>query len=47
VVDGKDEKWLVVGIERAGAGAVRLLVQDESIPLTGYPPEALVVGEVR
>ena len=29
VVDGSDVQWLVVGIERAGTGAMRLLVQDE------------------
>jgi hypothetical protein len=47
VVDGIDVKWLVIGIERTGAGATRLMSQDESTPITGYPPEALVVGEVR
>jgi hypothetical protein len=46
-VDGTDVRWIVVGIERAGASATRVLVQDETIPITGYPPEALVVGEVR
>jgi hypothetical protein len=47
VVDGSDAKWLVVGIERTGGGSVRLLTQDESTPISGYPPEALVIGEVR
>lgn len=47
VVDGTDVKWLVVGIERAGAGAMRLLVQDDAQPIAGYPPEALVIGEIR
>jgi hypothetical protein len=47
VVDGQDVRWLVIGIERAGVGATRLLVVDESQPITGYPPEALVIGEVR
>jgi len=47
VVDGADVKWLLVGIERASASSTRLLAQDESMPITGYPPEALVVGEVR
>jgi hypothetical protein len=47
VVDGADVKWLVVGLERAGSSASRLLVQDESQPITGYPPEAIVVGDVR
>lgn len=47
VVDGSDVKWLVVGIERAGTGALRLLVQDESTQISGYPPEVLVIGDVR
>ncbi|MBA3458101.1 MAG: DUF4178 domain-containing protein [Deltaproteobacteria bacterium] len=47
VVDGPDTQWLVVGIDRAGTSSTRLLTQDESQTITGYPPEALVVGEVR
>jgi hypothetical protein len=47
VADGSDVQWLVVGIERAGTGAMRLLVQDESTQISGYPPEVLVIGDVR
>jgi hypothetical protein len=47
VVDGNDVQWLVVGIERTGAGSLRLLVQDEATQIAGYPPEVLVIGEVR
>ena len=47
VVDGRDVKWLIVGIERAGTGAMRLLAQDEATQISGYPPEVLVIGEVR
>ena len=47
VVDNKDVKWLVIGIERAASSSTRLLVQDESAPISGYPPEAIVVGETR
>lgn len=47
LVDGSDVKWLIVGIERAGAGATRLLVADDSTPIAGYPPEAIVIGELR
>lgn len=46
-VDGADIKWVIVGIDRTGTSATRLLVQDESTPITGYPPEAIVVGDVR
>ena len=47
VVDGSDVKWLVAGIERTGAGSMRLLAQDETTQIAGYPPEVLVIGEVR
>lgn len=47
VVDGTDVKWLVVGLERTGSGSTRLLELDESQPITGYPPEAIVLGDVR
>jgi hypothetical protein len=47
VVDGGDVRWLIVGIERAGASSMRLLAQDESTQMAGYPPEVLVIGEVR
>jgi hypothetical protein len=47
VVDGSDIRWLIVGIERAGASSMRLLAQDESTQIAGYPPEVLVIGELR
>lgn len=47
IVDGGEVTWIVVGLERASATSIRLLRQDESTPISGYPPEALVVGEVR
>ncbi|MEO8700650.1 MAG: DUF4178 domain-containing protein [Kofleriaceae bacterium] len=47
VVDGTDVQWLVIGLERASSSSTRLLKQDDSTPITGYPPEAIVVGEVR
>jgi hypothetical protein len=47
VVDGSDIKWLVIGIERVGTGAMRLLVQDDATQVSGYPPEVLVIGELR
>jgi len=45
--DGRDVRWLILGLERTGAGAMRLLEQDEATQISGYPPEVLVVGEVR
>ena len=47
VVDGNDVKWLIVGLERTGTTALRLLAQDESTQISGYPPEVLVIGDVR
>lgn len=47
IVDGADVKWLVVGLERVGTGSIRLLTPDETQPITGYPPEAIVVGDIR
>lgn len=47
VVDGSDVRWLVIGLERTGGGSMRLLVQDEATQISGYPPEVLVIGDVR
>lgn len=47
IVDDKDVRWMIIGIERTGASAIRLMTQDEATSITGYPPEAIVVGEIR
>lgn len=47
VVDGKDVRWAIVGVERTGAQPVRLLTQDTDNPVSGFPPEVLVIGELR
>jgi len=47
LLDAGDVKWLVVGIERAGGATTRLLVQDDAANISGYPPEAIVVGDLR
>jgi len=46
-VSSNDVKWLIVGLERTGTTALRLLAQDESTQISGYPPEVLVIGDVR
>ena len=46
-VDNQVVKWLIVGLERTGANTTRLLEQDNETHITGYPPEAIVVGELR
>lgn len=47
IVDGTDVQWLLIGLERASASSTRVLRQDDAHPIAGYPPEALVIGEVR
>lgn len=47
IVDGSDVRWLVVGIERAGNAPTRLMTIDPAVEMSGYPPEAIVAGEVR
>lgn len=46
-VDAGDIRWVMVGLERTGSNSTRLLTQDESTQVSGYPPEALVIGELR
>jgi hypothetical protein len=47
VVDGSDEQWLLVGIERTGGNTARLMQLDSSINVSGYPAESLLVNDVR
>lgn len=47
MVDGDDKHWVVVGLERGGAFVIRLMREDESVNIEGYPPEVLLVGETR
>jgi hypothetical protein len=41
LADGSDVRWLLVGMERAGPGALRLLVTDTEVEVSGYPPETI------
>jgi hypothetical protein len=45
IVDGRETRWCVVGMERTGGGAVRLLTQDDASDVAGYPPEVLVLAD--
>jgi hypothetical protein len=47
VVDGTETKWMLVGIERAGSSSARMLEVDETITISGYPAETLLVGDVK
>jgi hypothetical protein len=47
IVDGSEVRWLLVGLERVGPARVRLLRHDEANAVSGFPPEALVIDEVR
>jgi hypothetical protein len=46
IVDGSDERWLIVGLERTGGAGTRVLTVDRH-EIAGYPPESLLLGEVR
>lgn len=47
LVDGADERWLVVGLERGGALTLRLLADAPDVDVTDRPPEALVSEGTR
>lgn len=47
LVDDRDVRWLVVGLERSGNGDARIYELDEDVDVSGYPPEVLVVGATR
>lgn len=47
VLDGRDERWVVAGMERAGTSRIRVLAHQPDIELSGYPPETLVAGGNR
>jgi len=47
LVDGSDVRWCIVGLERSGDMSVRMLLPDTEAELSGYPPEALVLGDTR
>src|SRR5688572_18946002 len=47
IIDGSEVKWLLVGLERAAQHHARLLAEDDASAITGYPPEAMVVGDTR
>jgi hypothetical protein len=46
LVDIDAEKWLLVGMERAGADTVRI-ADIADIEVSGYPPETMVVDGTR
>ncbi len=47
IVDGKDQHWLLVGLERSGGASKRLLQPTSEVDLNGYPPEQMVIGETQ
>lgn len=47
MVDGDEERWLVVGLERGGSLVARMVREDASIDIEGFPPEVLLVGDTR
>lgn len=47
LVDGGDDQWLLVGLERTGGSSKRLLKRTTDVELNGYPPEVILVGKER
>ena len=47
MIDGRDERWLIAGMERTGTGKTRVVQHIPDLELSGYPPETLVVGGFR
>jgi hypothetical protein len=43
ILDGSDESWLIVGLDRGAGLNVRLLAAARGVELSGYPPESLSV----
>jgi hypothetical protein len=46
LIDSGDEKWLIVGMEKAGTDTVRL-TEIADIDISGYPPETMIAGGTR
>lgn len=47
LIDNRDVKWIIVGLERIGPPVVRLVTLDTELEVSGYPPEVLHAGGVR
>lgn len=46
MVDGKEQYWLLVGLERSGQASKRLLQATTELDLNGYPPERITLDGV-
>jgi hypothetical protein len=47
MVDIQDTRWLVVGMDRVGSSAVRVMQPETEVDVGGYPPEALTAAGKR
>ncbi|SRR6266545_3435510 len=47
MVDIQEVRWMVVGMDRAGTGPLRMMQPDDTIDVGGYPPEALEAAGKR
>lgn len=47
LIDVQDSCWMVVGMDRVGSSAVRVLEPDDEVDVGGYPPDALTAGGKR
>jgi hypothetical protein len=47
MVDIQEVRWMVVGMDRAGSGSLRMMQPDDTVEVGGYPPEAMEVAGKR
>jgi hypothetical protein len=47
LIDVEESCWMVVGMDRVGSSAVRVLEPDDTIDVGGYPPDALSAAGKR
>lgn len=45
LIDGAEEAWLVLGLDRTPALDVRLLRLDRSVTIGAHPPDSIALGE--
>ena len=47
LVDGKDERWLMSGMDRVGSGSLRLVAPEKEVQINEFPPEVIHAGGLR
>ena len=47
LIDGKDERWLMSGMDRIGKGGLRLVAPEPEVQINEFPPEVIHAGGLR